>query len=278
MKDYFNYNNKVCVVTGASSGMGKATAELLVDMGAKVYALDVNEYKGNGIEAFLKVNLADKESIDQAFKCLPDKIDNFFGIAGLSGTRTDYMTTFNVNYTANLYICENYLKTRMVNGGAITLVTSMSGVAWKEHLDECNYILCLTGWEEVQEKMVELVNVDFPTTHAYLYSKRLANAYSCKASIEFAKLGVRVNAVLPGSADTGMKAEFAVMAGGLDNLVNYAGMAGRLASSMEIGYPLVFLGSDMASFISGEELIVDYCDNAMMKLKIKPEVCGANAF
>lgn len=43
MKDYFGYQNKNVVVTGASSGMGKATAEMLVDLGAKVYALDWNE-------------------------------------------------------------------------------------------------------------------------------------------------------------------------------------------------------------------------------------------
>ena len=42
MKDYFNYSDKICVVTGASSGMGKATVETLVDLGAKVYALDLN--------------------------------------------------------------------------------------------------------------------------------------------------------------------------------------------------------------------------------------------
>ena len=42
MKDYFNYSDKICVVTGASSGMGKVTVETLVDLGAKVYALDLN--------------------------------------------------------------------------------------------------------------------------------------------------------------------------------------------------------------------------------------------
>ena len=42
MKDYFGYQEKVVIVTGASSGMGKATAEILVDLGAKVYALDWN--------------------------------------------------------------------------------------------------------------------------------------------------------------------------------------------------------------------------------------------
>ena len=67
MKDYFGYNGKVCVVTGASSGMGKAAAEMLVDLGAKVYALDYNACPVEGIEKFVKVNLGDKNSIDGCF-------------------------------------------------------------------------------------------------------------------------------------------------------------------------------------------------------------------
>ncbi len=50
MKDYFGYQDQVVVVTGAASGMGKATAEMLVDLGAKVYALDWQKVEVEGIE------------------------------------------------------------------------------------------------------------------------------------------------------------------------------------------------------------------------------------
>lgn len=73
MKDYFGYNGKVCVVTGASSGMGKAAAEMLVDLGAKVYALDYNACPVEGIEKFVQVNLGNKDSIDGCFNELPEK-------------------------------------------------------------------------------------------------------------------------------------------------------------------------------------------------------------
>ena len=61
MKDYFGYQNKNVVVTGASSGMGKATAEMLVDLGAKVYALDWNECDVKGIRQYVHVDLSKKE-------------------------------------------------------------------------------------------------------------------------------------------------------------------------------------------------------------------------
>ena len=57
MKDYLGYTGKVCVVTGAASGMGKATAEMLVDLGAMVYALDWAEVKVEGITAYLHTDL-----------------------------------------------------------------------------------------------------------------------------------------------------------------------------------------------------------------------------
>lgn len=64
---YLNYSDKICVVTGAGSGMGEATAKMLVELGAKVYALDIREVALEGIEEYIHVDLSDKDSIDQAF-------------------------------------------------------------------------------------------------------------------------------------------------------------------------------------------------------------------
>jgi len=275
MKDYFGYQGKVCVVTGASSGIGRAAAELLVDMGARVYALNRRDCGIEGLAGFIPTDLADKASIDRAFAELPERIDCFFGISGLSGVQTDYMTTFNVNYTANLYIGETYLKSRMVRGGAILFVTSTAGSGWQPNLAELEPILALRDWEGVQAKMKELIPEGTPANRAYALSKRLANAYSCRLSVELAPMGVRVNAVLPGSTDTGMRDEFASLCGGLDNMIQYAGMAGRLARSEEMGMPVVFVNSAMATFLSGEELIIDYCDTAMRKMGMKPDYFSA---
>ena len=92
-----DYQNKVCVVTGAASGIGKALCEKLVALGAQVYALDRNKADIEGLSAFVETDLSDKGSIDAAFGVLPQVIDRFFGVAGLSGARTSYWLTFTVN-------------------------------------------------------------------------------------------------------------------------------------------------------------------------------------
>lgn len=278
MKDYFGYQGKVCVITGASSGIGRSTAEILVELGAEVYALNRRDCGIPGLAGFIPTDLSDRASIDRAFAQLPERIDRFFGVSGLSGVQSDYMTTFNVNYTANRYICETYLKTRMAHGGAILLVTSSAGIGWVPNLEEMEPILALNDWDAIQAKVQEMVPEDTDAHLGYALSKRLANVYSARLAIELAPQGIRVNALLPGSTDTGMRDEFALLCGGLDNMIKFAGLAGRLARSEEMGMPAVFANSDMASFMSGEELVIDCCDNAMRKLSMKPDYFSAPIF
>ena len=276
MKDYFGYKDKVCVVTGASSGMGEATARMLVDLGAKVYAIDMNECRVDWITEFIKCNLAKKEEIDEAFKKIPEHIDAFFGVAGLSGSKTDYRTTFDCNYTANMYITLNYLKNRMSKGGAIVYCTSTAGLEWKKFKREQNKVVHCKNWEEVQEVTKKIAN-SAPSTFAYMYSKRCLSQFACEQAIEFAKNGIRVNNVLPGSTDTGMKQEFQDMVGGEEALIAEAGLAGRLATSEEMAAPMVFLNSDMASFISGLDMVVDYTDTCLKVLGKKKNLEAISA-
>ena len=276
MKDYFGYQGKICVVTGASSGMGEATARMLVDLGAKVYAIDMNECKVEGITEFMQCNLAKKEEIDEVFKRIPEHIDSFFGVAGLSGSKTDYRTTFDCNYTANMYITLNYLKNRMSKGSSIVFCTSTAGLEWKKFKREQNKVVHSKTWEEVQEVTKKLAS-SAPATFAYMYSKRCLSQFICEQSVEFAKMGIRMNNVLPASTDTGMKQEFQDMVGSEEGLIAQAGLAGRLATSEEMAYPMVFLNSDMASFVSGLDMVVDYTDTCLKVLGKKKNLEAVSA-
>jgi NAD(P)-dependent dehydrogenase (short-subunit alcohol dehydrogenase family) len=272
MKDYFDYRDKVCVVTGAASGMGKAATEMLVDLGAKVYALDLNTVELPGIEKSIKVNLAEKQSIDQAFQEIPQQIDKFFGVAGLSGIITDYHVTFTVNFIANKYITEEYLERRVVNGGSIAYITSTAGINWARYKWEYKNIAEAETWEAMTSALHRKAPKDGYGPFAYVMSKRAMNYYISTRFTRFAEKNIRMNYVLPGSTDTGMKKEFEVVTGGKEQLVKQAGIAGRLAESREMAEPLVFINSDMASFITGYGLIVDYGDQTLKDLKLKKDL------
>lgn len=276
MKNYFGYEGKICVVTGASSGMGKATVEMLVDLGANVYALDLNPCTINGIKEFIKCDLANKKEIDEAFKKIPEHIDSFFGVAGLSGAKTDYRTTFDCNYTSNMYITLNYLKNRMSKGGSIVYCTSTAGLEWKRFKKEQNKVVHAKTWEEVEGITKKLAS-SAPATFAYMYSKRCLSQFACEQAVEFAKLGIRINNVLPASTDTGMKQEFQDMVGSKEGLIAQAGLAGRLATPEEMAYPMVFLNSEMSSFISGLDMVVDYTDTCLKTLGLKKNIEAVSA-
>lgn len=271
MKDYFGYKNKICVVTGAASGIGKATVELLIELNAEVYALDITKVELQGVKKFIEVDLNNKESIDHAMEQIPSHIDSFFGVAGLSGAKTNYYKTFTVNYIANKYITEEYLKNRMSYGGTIAYVTSTGGLYWDKYESEFEKFTSAKTWSEMIDALHNQAKEDTLGMMAYPLSKRALNYYMAKLAIELGPKKIRVNALLPGSTDTGMKKEFEVEAGGIDALIAETGTAKRLATPEEMAKPLIFLNSDMATFITGLPLIVDAGTDAMVRLKLKKD-------
>lgn len=273
MKDYFGYSNKICVVTGASSGIGKAVCSTLVDMGAEVYALARRTCEITGIKQFVEADLSSKESIDQAFTQLPEHIDCFFGVAGLSGSKTGYWETFTVNFIANKYITDTYLDARMTSGASIVYVSSCGGLMWEKWRNEYKKIISCSTWDEMTAFVKRIAPKNGVGTMAYTLSKRALNYYATQKAVEYGKRNIRVNSFLPGSTDTGMKAEFEKMAGGKDALLKENGAMGRLATAEEMAEPIVFLNSNMACFVSGlifiadrghnGEKILGYCKNQL---------------
>lgn len=266
MRDYLNYEGKVCVVTGATTGVGRACVDSLLDLGARVYALDWIPTDVRGIEKYVYVNMGDKDSIDECFSQLPDKIDKFFGIAGVSAENNTSRETIEINYLGNKYVMEEYLSKRMSAGGAIVIVTSVGGNQWyaPSSMEELKPLLDAPAWEEA-EKVLDVITKDLPIGQAYTFSKRAITGFAMKFSLTMMPRQIRVNAVKPGNILTGLTREFLARFLRLNpdkterdyhTWCGHPDLGGALPHQM--AEPAIFLNSDMASYISGEELRVDY--------------------
>ena len=279
MKDYFNYTGKTCVITGASSGMGKATAKLLVEMGADVYALDYIEPELDGIKTWIQMDLAVKASIDDAFGQLPEQIDRFFGIAGVSGVAHTYEETFIIDFVANKYITEVYLENRVTDGGAIAYITSSSGARWArpDIINEYKAIVDAEGWDATVQAIVDLDQSDNSGVIAYIVAKRAMNFYASAKVADFAKRDIRVNFVMPCSTSTPFVSEFLSVTGRDDkNFRNYIGNGKDFARPEAMAKAIIYLNSDFAEYVSGLGLIVDYGLEAATLCGQVPDMLGMN--
>ncbi len=254
----FNYKDKVCVVTGASSGMGKATAEMLVKEGAKVWALDIQNVEVHGAQ-YVNVDLSKKESIDNAFAKVPANVDCYFGVAGLKGATMEFIDVANINFTANKYICKEILAERMTKGGAIAIVTSAAGIGWEKEGNWKFYKAAVEaeGWDATVEAMHATRLTGSNGGMAYVYSKLAANYLVANLQGFFGPKGIRVNALMPGDTATNFGVESGTKITN-ESFSSFAGHAGRPATSEEMAAPLLFLNSDTASFISGSYIFADF--------------------
>ena len=127
-----------------------------------------------------------------------------------------------------------------------------------------------SGWNATVEAIMKTGFQYLPGTLGYPYSKLAMNYYTAYLQKSFASKKIRVNAVLPGSTDTGMKSEFTEMAHGEEGLLLHCGYANRLAYSKEMAGPIVFLNSEMATYASGVLMEVDYGNTVEERANIKP--------
>ena len=183
-----------------------------------------------------------------------------FGIAGVSGANMDFTTCTKIDFISNKYICEKILASRMKAGDAIAFITSAAGFGFEREGNRkwTEPVIDAEGWDGAVAALEALPFALFPGTMGYPYSKLAMNLYVAKLQANFASKGIRVNAVLPAPTNTGLIGEFTAMAGGEENLLANSGMAKRLATPEEMAEPTVFLVSDMARFVSGELMFVDY--------------------
>lgn len=261
MKDYLGYAGKVCVVTGASSGMGRALADMLIDCGAEVWTASRGEADITGQAGWVRLDQVSRESIDEAFASLPEKIDCFFGVAGVSGVKNDYIDTFTIDFVANKYLLDTYLAKRVVPGGSITFVTSTAGVRWakEELIDEYRDVVEADGWDATIEAIHELDMDDAGGNMAYMLAKRAMNFLVASKAAEFAERDVRINAVLPCSTGSRFMTEFyEVMPSAKKQFEQSVGNGKPIADPSVMGKACLYLGSELAEYVSGHCLVVDW--------------------
>lgn len=241
--------------------MGQETAKLLVELGAEVIILDHSRPEVEGITLWAQTDLGSQASIDQAFTQLPEKIDRFFGIAGVSGVAHTYEQTFIIDFLANKYITETYLENRISMGGAIAYITSSSGVRWArpDLVDEYKAIVDAEGWDATIQAIADLDQSDNMGVMAYMLAKRAMNYYASAKAAAFAKRDVRVNFVMPCSTSTPFVSQFLGVLGQDDrNFRDSIGNGKDYARPAAMAKAIVYLNSDFAEYVSGHGLIVDY--------------------
>lgn len=246
----WDYEGKTAVVTGSSSGMGRALTDLLVQDGALVHAIDRNQIS-EPAEAAYSADLSDRASVDDLLSRLPSSVDVVFNCAGLSIT-ADPELVLRVNYLGLRRLTEGLIP-RMPSGGAIANISSKAGQIWQHHLPA---LLELFKIDDDVEAEAALLATPTALDNAYGYSKAAVVVYTLARAAELIDQGVRMNCTLPGNTDTPMfRNDFmAVMPEAMTAL---SALTKREATAVEQAKALMFLNSDQASWVNGMPLVVD---------------------
>ena len=232
--------NKIAIITGGASGIGKATAEKFVQEGAKVIIWDLDEKRGNELAIslgakFAKVNTSNYQEIEQAAKAVNDefgRIDILINNAGITRDSTvkkmtveQWQQVIDVNLSGVFY-CSKIISEYMVANGWGRIINASSVVGLYGNFGQANYVATKSG----------LIGM----------TKTFAR--------EFGRKGVTVNAIAPGFISTEMVASMPeeVLAG-----MKAKVPVGRLGEPKEIANAYCFLASDEASYINGHTLSVD---------------------
>ena len=239
------YDGKRVLVVGGATGMGAASAELALALGAEVIVMDYAEVNRPGVHA-IKLNLGDKAEIDAALKQVHGPLDAVFSCAGVAEGTPGIER---INFVGHRYLIETLVDSgNMPRGSAICFISSSAGL----------------GWEPEFAALSELLDIhDFDAASAWLRShgkasyigtKQAGCAYVAREAFAFLQKGIRINALCPGPTDTPLAQANHWLGGGSD----FREAAGIMPSEpIEQAYPLAFLCSDAASAITGITLVAD---------------------
>src|SRR3954453_1388384 len=245
--DAFSFKGKRAVVAGGATGMGAATAELVLDAGAEVVVLDRAEVTLPGVRA-VSLDLSDKASIDAAVEEVGGPIHALFSCAGVADGTPGIER---INFIGHRYMIERLLANdALPRGAAIGLISSAAGMGWENSLTELHQYLDIKDFDAAAAWAHEHNHAD------YMWSKKTINAYVAREAFGLLKKGIRINATMPGPTNTPLAQANKEMWLGFGS--DYRDEVGVDASSpLEQAYPLVFLCSDAAGVITGTTMVTD---------------------
>ncbi|MGA7622077.1 MAG: glucose 1-dehydrogenase [Candidatus Acidiferrales bacterium] len=242
-------SSPVVLITGALTGIGRATAIAYAREGARVVVSGRHEHEGQKLAAELGELGAEAEFVpsdvrrEEEVKNLVDKIIARFGRldvavnnAGTVGNPEstadadveNYRSIFDTNVLGVLLSMKYEIRAMLRQGkGSIVNISSAYG------------------------------KVAGPSAAAYVGSKHAVEGISKSAAIELAGTGIRVNIVGPGPVETRMFNHFAQTKENKDNFLESQVPSKRIGTPEEIANAIVFIGSDKASYIIGASLAVD---------------------
>jgi NAD(P)-dependent dehydrogenase (short-subunit alcohol dehydrogenase family) len=241
-------DGKACVVTGAGSGIGRATAQKLAAEGGRVVCVDIaaegvretaDGIGGNAVAVAADVSSrADCNAFVQ--RCIDQfgRIDVLVNNAGVNLPGVFHEVpdetierTLGVNVRGPIYGCQAAIPHMLSQGGgSIVNVSSVNGVVAEPYLA------------------------------VYATSKGAVVMLSRGIALDYAKQGIRCNVVCPGWVDTPINYAHAEMLGGLQNVydtIDSFQPIGRPGEPIEIANVIAFLASDEASFVTGSVVLAD---------------------
>ncbi len=265
LKGLFGFENKNVVITGAGSGMGKAAARLLAELGANVYATVRSKPLDFEVAKEIKTDFSRPEAAMEVADQVPSEIKALFICHGISDKpgRTNALEVQLTNFFSFKCLTE-VLKPRIADNGSVSFISSNGGKEWRAHIPECEAVLACSSWEEALSWYGAHPE---STGRGYVFAKECQNYYVMSRAYtpEFTDRRLRLNAIAPGFTITGLSDDFNKSINGdaqfgknvLENL--YLGSwNGRAAAPEEMGHPLVALGSKICSYVSGQVIYIDY--------------------
>lgn len=250
MSASLGYEKKRVIVSGCFSGMGEATARLLVELGAEAHGLDYKDCK-LALASFTHVDLREPASIEAAVAKIGGRIDALFNCAGLPQTFPP-VDVMKVNLIGTRHLT-NLVLPHMSKGGAIASISSTAGMGWQMRMPKAIELLK----QETYLAAVQWCEDNLDTVReGYSFSKEAINIWTMLSSFHLIGRGIRINCILPGPTQTPMMNDFesATPKSILDAAMQ---PINRRSTPEEQAGPLVFLNSDWASYINGVVFPVD---------------------